>query len=282
MTQLNLPNPADPRQGKRTGFSFDRFAIPELAGYQGRAIYMDADMLVFSDIRELWEIPFNGAKVIIQDDIPEDKQATDRKGAPKKRIKQCAVMLLDCGNLNWKAEEIIKGLDGKYTYEDLMYHLCILEESEIKYAVPYEWNSLEFYDENTRLLHYTDMYTQPWVSLENENGYLWINEVQRMLENGSLEWPELEQEVDLGHFRPSLLHELKMDRTARPLDQETVEMLSQIDTESGFIKHASVYAAKRVRKKAIKEFEERQAQLPPPSRISILRDRVARLFSPNH
>ena len=32
MVDLALPEPKDPRQGKRTGFSFARFAIPELAG----------------------------------------------------------------------------------------------------------------------------------------------------------------------------------------------------------------------------------------------------------
>src|SRR5688500_17656237 len=66
MCDLPIRQPKDPRQGQRTGFSFSRFCIPQLAGYRGRAIYMDADMLVFKDIRELWEMPFNGAKVIIQ------------------------------------------------------------------------------------------------------------------------------------------------------------------------------------------------------------------------
>jgi hypothetical protein len=38
-----------------TPFSGFRFAIPELCGFQGRAIYLDVDMLVLADIAELWE-----------------------------------------------------------------------------------------------------------------------------------------------------------------------------------------------------------------------------------
>jgi Glycosyl transferase family 8 len=70
MLDLALLEPKDPRQGKRTGFSFARFAIPELAGYQGRALYLDADMLVFNDLAFLWRTPFAGTKAIIQDEIP--------------------------------------------------------------------------------------------------------------------------------------------------------------------------------------------------------------------
>ena len=44
----------------RTPFSFQRFLIPELCGYSGKAIYLDADMQVFRDIRELWNYDFSG------------------------------------------------------------------------------------------------------------------------------------------------------------------------------------------------------------------------------
>lgn len=38
-----------------TDFTCFRFAVPEVAGFQGRAIYLDADMLVLADVRELWD-----------------------------------------------------------------------------------------------------------------------------------------------------------------------------------------------------------------------------------
>lgn len=139
MMDLPLRPPQDAKQDQRTGFSFSRFCIPKLAGYRGRALYMDADMLVFKDIRELWELPLNQHKVLIQEPLSEaHAKVRGKKGAPPRRIKQCSVMMLDCERLTWDAEEIIQGLDDKkYDYEGLMYHLCILPEEEVGYTIPF-------------------------------------------------------------------------------------------------------------------------------------------------
>ena len=42
----------DPKQS--TAFSFTRFLVPHLMGYQGWAIFMDCDMLARGDIADLW------------------------------------------------------------------------------------------------------------------------------------------------------------------------------------------------------------------------------------
>ena len=44
----------DPKQS--TAFSFSRFLVPRLMGYQGWAIFMDCDMLARGDIAELWAL----------------------------------------------------------------------------------------------------------------------------------------------------------------------------------------------------------------------------------
>ena len=43
----------DPKQS--TAFSFTRFLVPHLMGYQGWAIFMDCDMLCRQDIKALWD-----------------------------------------------------------------------------------------------------------------------------------------------------------------------------------------------------------------------------------
>ena len=43
----------DPKQS--TAFSFTRFLVPYLMGYQGWAVFMDCDMLCRQDIRLLWD-----------------------------------------------------------------------------------------------------------------------------------------------------------------------------------------------------------------------------------
>jgi lipopolysaccharide biosynthesis glycosyltransferase len=255
MLDLPVRKPQDPRNWQRTGFSFSRFCIPELAGYAGKALYLDADMLVFRDIASLWQIPFDGAKVIIQEELPVEHQKTNKLGAPKQRIKQCAVMLLDCDRLDWKVDEIIDGFDrDKYNYEKLMYELCILDDrTEIKYGVPFEWNSLEYFDRNTCLIHYTDMATQPWVSCQNKYGYLWLNEVRLMLGNGSLTLDEIQKEIDLGFFRPSLIRDLKYGKFIPEFWQASWQKSNELlDKTSNFKPHKEVYELKRQREEAFK------------------------------
>lgn len=258
MLDLPIRSPRDPRQGQRTGFSFSRYCIPALAGYQGRAIYMDADMLVFKDIRELWEMPFDGAKVIIQEDLSSEQSRSTKSGAPAKRVKQSAVMILDCSSLTWKIDEIVDGLDeGKYDYAKLMFEFCLLNESEIRYAIPFRWNSLEHFDQTTALIHYTDMSTQPWVSPFNPNAQLWYDEVNRMLANGSLTLEEIKNEISLGYFRPSLLMDLKLsEHLPRSLRNIAAKAHATFDKMVGYKKHAEVYHAKSRRDDLIRKYEE--------------------------
>jgi hypothetical protein len=267
MIDLPVPVPRDPRNGQRTGFSFSRFCIPKLAGYRGKAIYMDADMLVFSDIRELWSLPFDGAKIIIQKEVKFEAETTAKAGAPKKRKKQCAVMLLDCDRLDWDIDRIVEGLDtGTYDYEELMYDMCILAEEEVKYGVPFEWNSLEHWDAQTRLLHFTDVATQPWTSCRNPLGTLWFDEVARMLDEGALDLAALQREVDLGFFRPSLLRDIRwrrrVPRALLPLWDRWNETR---DKMAGYVPHKAVYEAKRARQQAIVAFEAAQRDAQPGS-----------------
>ncbi|MEZ1321130.1 glycosyltransferase [Pseudomonas fluorescens] len=257
MLDLPVPEPLDPRNGQRTGFSFSRFCIPKLCGYKGKAIYMDADMLVFRDIRELWNIPFDGAKIIIQQEVKFADETTQKVGAPKVRKKQCAVMLLDCERLDWKVEDIVGGMDeGRYNYDELMSQLIILDEEHVKYGVPFEWNSLEHLDANTRLIHYTDVATQPWSCCGNKNAWPWFAEVRRMLADGKLTEAEIKKEIDLGYFRPSLLRDIKY-RHLIPSFLHGIwdRKNTATDKLSGYIPHKAVYEAKRHRQKVIKAYE---------------------------
>ena len=251
-----VPEPRDPRNRQRTGFSFSRFCIPELTGYRGKAIYMDADMLVFKDIRGLWNLPFDGAKVVIQKDIKHTDQTMNKENAPRVRKKQCAVMLIDCGRLDWSIQDIVRGLDEEqYNYDQLMSEICILDEKFVGYGVPFEWNSLEYYGVDTGLIHYTDMGTQPWVSTRNPNGWLWFDEVRLMLENGAIAWETLEREVELDHFRPSILRELRYGRRVPSFLRKGFNFWNATyDKACGFVPHKAVYEAKRLRERAQREY----------------------------
>lgn len=190
--QRPVPLPKDARNQPRTPFSFQRFLIPELCGFEGRAIYLDADMQVFADIAQLWNHPMDGH------DLLAVREGNDgRRG-------QFSVMLLDCGRLQWRIEDVVAGLDaGRYGYEELMQDMCVARS--VGRTLPATWNSLERYDPGrTRLLHYTDMNTQPWVSLDNPLGGLWVECLRRAIAAGAVRPEELAREIVQGHVRPSL------------------------------------------------------------------------------
>lgn len=203
MMHVKVPFPKDPRNHPRTGFSFNRFAIPKLAGYKGKAVYVDADMLVFRDFRDMWDTPFNGAKILY---------APTSDG---KRAKQFSVLLLDCERLQWDVDEIIRGMDeGKYDYDGLMKECCIEPADAIRDGLPPEWNSLEIYEPGkTGLLHYTDMHLQPWVSRHNPNGEIWEIYLKNAIRDGFITWNEVQDNLKKGFIRPSLVWQMKLPRS---------------------------------------------------------------------
>jgi hypothetical protein len=243
------PMPADPRYAPYTRFSYGRFAIPKLVGYRGRAIYMDSDMLVFRDIAEVWNTPFDGAKVLIE-------QQTDRS---RKRGRSTAFMMMDCAALRWDPEEIIAGLGVKYDYEQLMSIDPLLAAGDLRDGLPLGWNSLDRVNDDTRLLHFTRVRTQPWVYPLHPLGPLWTAEVKRMLEDGALTAAEVRAEVDCGHVRPSLLVEIGEDET-RYAGDLTPKGLQALDRSAGFVPHRELRASIERREAAR---AERERELDP-------------------
>jgi len=207
-----IPMPRALANRPRTPFSFQRFLIPELCGFFGKAIYLDADMQVFQDIAGLWACDFNGHDIL-----------TVREGGQGRRG-QFSVMLLDCAELNWRIEDIVRSLDdGAFDYAELMYEMKVARQ--IGYIIPEVWNSLEHYCAgDTCLLHYTDMPTQPWVSCRNPLGHLWLACLRRAIAAGFIVDSDIAREISSGHVRPSLVEELSNPNCTRGV-------LSRIDRD---------------------------------------------------
>lgn len=196
-SDIRFETPKEIRNRPRTPFSFQRFTIPQLAGYRGRAIYVDSDMMVFKDIRNLWTLPFDGADVL----------AVSEPGESGRRP-QFSVMMLDCERLRWTPESIVALLDSnKFTYEQLMYDMALAQK--VSAAIPPEWNSLERYEAGrTCLIHYTDMHSQPWIRHNNRWGHLWVRYLLSALEDGFISRDEVSDHVGRGWVRPSLLAQI--------------------------------------------------------------------------
>jgi hypothetical protein len=213
--ELEVPQPRDESNRPRSPFSFHRFLIPELADRRGRAIYLDSDMLVFSDLRRLWNQPFDGADVL----------AVGASSIAEKRA-QFGVMLLDCESLDWNIAAIVEALDaGDLSYEELMFEMKAARH--VSAVIDSSWNSLERHKKGrTALLHYTDMERQPWVSRNNPLSKLWMTELIEAIDVGHISLTDVEEQVRRGNVRPSLLYQVNnrvmdsryLSRKARDLD----------------------------------------------------------------
>ncbi|MEH2256941.1 methyltransferase domain-containing protein [Nostoc sp.] len=195
---IHIPEPQDPKIKPRTPFSFQRFAIPALKNYRGRAIYLDSDMQVFRDIKELWLLPFNGADLL-------SVYEPENSGRPP----QFSVMVINCEQLKWDVVDLVRDLErGKWTYKQFVLEMA--PATKIAPVIPTEWNDLERYTEGkTALTHYTDMASQPWLTTENPLGWLWCQELFNAIKEGFISEQFLREEFIRGWIRPSLIYQLE-------------------------------------------------------------------------
>ncbi|TFH54283.1 MAG: hypothetical protein E4G89_00340 [Methanothrix sp.] len=142
MMRNGLPGFDDWQNHGPTGFTLFRFAIPHLMNFNGMAIYLDCDMLVLEPIEELATF-FRPGHWCQHSDIQGD-----------------CVSVIDCAALrsipSWPTiDELKSGSLRKWDVRKLLAPI-------ISRTVPDEWNSMDKWHENIKLLHFTSLDTQPW------------------------------------------------------------------------------------------------------------------------
>lgn len=130
-----------------------RFAVPELMGYQGRAVVMDPDIFAQADIAELLNRDMGGHAVFAR-----KMPAGHRRPAHY----ASSVMLLDCARLtHWQAARDFAELFAfRRDYRDWMW--LLLEPTGSIGELEEAWNQFDVLDAGTKLLHNTHRRTQPW------------------------------------------------------------------------------------------------------------------------
>lgn len=151
----------------RTGFTNFRFAIPDLAGRHGRAIYNDVDQIYLADPAPLFDLPMGEAGYLALS--PADT----------------AVMLLDCARMAevWTLERAQRL--GKKTLLELA-----ATKPGLWAALPAQWHArdMEYQPGFTACLHYTALNLQPWHPMPEQYSY-------HPHPLGEL-WRDLEREAD--------------------------------------------------------------------------------------
>jgi hypothetical protein len=179
----------------RTPFSCQRFFIPQLCDYQGLAIYLDSDMQVFSNIRQLLELHEAGRAVC-------SAPAPPGSG----RSPQYSVMVIDCALARWNPAELLKNARTNYeaTLRDFSF------EPNKTQNLPYTWNSLELFEPGvTNLLHYTHMDNQPWLATVNPRAPVWVQALCEAVRDGFISFDEVRDAADRGWVRPGLLYQVE-------------------------------------------------------------------------
>jgi len=168
-----------------TEFTFTRFLIPELTNFQGWAVFMDCDMILTTDIKELFDQADDKYAVMcVQHDykVKEEFKMDGQKQTIYPRKNWSSVVLWNCGHpSNAKlTQDMVNSteLNGAY-----FHRFSWLKDEEIG-ELDYTWNYLVgVYDdiETPKLIHYTE--GGPW--FENYRNckfnQLWKDELQAMM-----------------------------------------------------------------------------------------------------
>jgi len=186
-----------------TGFTNYRFAIPEFAGFEGRAIYNDADQVYLTDPADLFDLPMGRAGFLSIND------------------RDTSVMLIDCKRMAeaWNGHDV-RRLNRKKL------------ESRARQAglwgdLDDGWNARdsEYTPGQSRLVHFTTLHTQPWQPFPDQFVY-YPNPTDPL-------WPDLEAEALAADFtavsatRPSRdWPSLKLRLSAREDGESITSLLS--------------------------------------------------------
>jgi hypothetical protein len=146
--------PRDPLQS--TDFSFTRFLVPYLSGYEGWSLFMDCDMLVRADIAELWELRDERYAVMCVKHDHRPQETVKFLGAPQTAYGKknwSSVMLFNNARCRALTPEYVNTASGL-----ALHQFKWLDSDDAIGALPRTWNHLVGHDApdpGAKNVHYT-------------------------------------------------------------------------------------------------------------------------------
>ncbi|PIT53676.1 glycosyltransferase [Snodgrassella alvi] len=136
-----------------TPFSGFRWGIPAICNYQGRAIYMDADVIVLADLATLWEHPIKEGAVVAAKEVYDQ--------ARSKNFARFCTCVWDCA----KAKSVLPDLTAICADTESHRKLMTKFKQHPEWIQAYNdsWNCVDgegLSIEQIKILHYSDMGTQ--------------------------------------------------------------------------------------------------------------------------
>lgn len=180
ITPLNLDHfkdfydrPIDPNQS--TEFSFSRFLVPYLSGYEGWSLFMDNDMVINGDIAEVFKLADNRYAIMCTKHKHVPENTTKFLGAKQTTYEKknwSSFMLFNngaCQRLDLDYVKQASGLD--------LHQFKAFSEHEIG-DIPLEWNHLVGVQPDKYHLPKNFHYTNggPYFEKECEQPWWWMSE----------------------------------------------------------------------------------------------------------
>jgi lipopolysaccharide biosynthesis glycosyltransferase len=182
-----------------TEFSNYRFLVPELCGNLGRAISMDSDTIVLGDIGELFDAEMGDYDFLAKPAAYGDK--TDGQWG-------LSVALFDCRRTRFALDQYFDEIaDGLYNYVDLhQMRPPFLAHHPFKVGrIDARWNEFDRRNKDTRLIHYTNLYSQPWKFRSHPYGDLWFSYFDEARKAGYITDRDIELSLVRAYVRRDLL-----------------------------------------------------------------------------
>jgi hypothetical protein len=165
-----------------TEFSFSRFLVPWMAGFEGWALFMDCDMLMREDIARLWEMRDErfAVQVVKHRHVPkEDTKFLGQTQTKYEKKNWSSVMLMNCAKCRKLTPEYVNSASGLELHQ-----FKWLGNDDLIGEIPRRWNHLVGYDAPDRdaaLVHFT--IGGPWFPeyKQSEHADEWFREKESML-----------------------------------------------------------------------------------------------------
>jgi len=178
-----LPMTRQREEYQSTDFSFSRFLVPWLCGYEGQAIFMDCDMLMRADIADLMDNFDNRYAVqVVKHDYPVkmENKFLDQPQSLYQKKNWSSVMLFNNDRCRKLTPQYVNEATGL-----MLHQFKWIEESEIG-EISKHWNYLAG-EENqcplvdARLIHYTQGTPCFKKYSQGAAAQLWYQEKNKML-----------------------------------------------------------------------------------------------------
>lgn len=139
-------------------FSFSRWLVPYLCGYEGWAIWADCDMLCLDDITKLWDERDDNYAVMCvkhEHNPVESQKYLGNIQTKYEKKNWSSVMLFNCSRCEALTPEYVNKATGLQLHQ-----FKWLESDDLIGELPHRWNILIGYDdinnfEQPGILHYT-------------------------------------------------------------------------------------------------------------------------------